>query len=71
MEEKDEQERRQMKNKKGLKKPSGTHHGNEMGEDKVSRGRHHLVKGKRVAKKPSMDNGARNQVRSLHENYVG
>jgi len=57
MEEKDEQEWCQMKNKKGLKKPSGTHHSNEMGEDKVSCGRHRLVKGKRVAKKPSMDNG--------------
>jgi len=33
-EEKVEQEWCQMKNKKGLKKPSGTHHGNEMGEDK-------------------------------------
>jgi len=40
MEEKDEQEQCQMKNKKGLKKPSGTHHSNETGEDKVSHGQH-------------------------------
>jgi hypothetical protein len=58
MAEEDEQERcRQMNDKKALKNPSGTSHAKGLGKDKVSQGRHRLVKGKRAANKPSMDEG--------------